>query len=68
MSTCEQARPPDVGMPFGYPRISIPGPAQYRGGQIQGLDKIDLETKKGKSNTNKGIANKTRYLCTPEAR
>jgi hypothetical protein len=22
----------DVGMPFGYPRISIPGPAHYGGG------------------------------------
>jgi hypothetical protein len=24
----------DIGMPFGYPRISIPGPAHYEGGQV----------------------------------
>jgi hypothetical protein len=30
----------DVGMPFGYPWISIPSPAHYRGGQVQGLDKM----------------------------
>jgi hypothetical protein len=28
----------DVGMPFGYPRISILGPAHYGGGHIQGLE------------------------------
>jgi hypothetical protein len=28
---------PDVGMPFEYPRISIPGPAHYGGGLAQGL-------------------------------
>jgi hypothetical protein len=38
-----------VGMPFGYPRIGIPGPAHYRSGQVQGLED-DLETKKGNSN------------------
>jgi hypothetical protein len=27
----------DVGMPFGYPRISIPGPAHYGGALEQGL-------------------------------
>jgi hypothetical protein len=37
-------------MPFGYPRISIPGLAHYGGGPAQGLDKIDLEIKKGNSN------------------
>jgi hypothetical protein len=31
--------PADVGMPFGYPRISILGPANYKGGLTQGLDK-----------------------------
>jgi hypothetical protein len=41
----------DVGMPFGYPRISIPGPVHYESGQVQGLEKIDLETKKGNSST-----------------
>jgi hypothetical protein len=30
----------DVGMPFGYLRISISGPAHYGGGQVQGLDKM----------------------------
>jgi hypothetical protein len=45
-----------MGMPFGYPWISIPGTAHYGGGPAQGLDKIkparniDLETKKGNSN------------------
>jgi hypothetical protein len=28
----------DMDMPFGYPRISIPGPAHYRSGQVQGLE------------------------------
>jgi hypothetical protein len=28
----------DVGMPFGYPWISIPGPAHDGGGQVQGLE------------------------------
>jgi hypothetical protein len=37
-------------MPFGYPRITIPGPAHYGSGQVQGLDNIDLETKTGNSN------------------
>jgi hypothetical protein len=27
----------DMGMPFWYPRISIPGSAHYRGGQVQWL-------------------------------
>jgi hypothetical protein len=27
----------DMGMPFGYPRISIPGLAHYGGGRAQGL-------------------------------
>jgi hypothetical protein len=27
----------DMDMPFGYPRISIPGPAHYGGGPAQGL-------------------------------
>jgi hypothetical protein len=36
-------------MPFGYPRIGIPGLAHYRSGQVQGLED-DLETKKGNSN------------------
>jgi hypothetical protein len=27
----------DVGMPFGYPWISIPGLAHYGGGQVQGV-------------------------------
>jgi hypothetical protein len=40
----------DVGMHFGYPWISIPGSAHYGGGQVQGLDKIDLETNKGNFN------------------
>jgi hypothetical protein len=30
----------DVGIPFGYPWISIPGLAHYGGGQVQGLDKM----------------------------
>jgi hypothetical protein len=30
--------------------ISIPDPGHYGSGQVQGLDKIDLETKKGNSN------------------
>jgi hypothetical protein len=34
-----------VGMPFGYSRISIPGPAHYGGGLAQGLED-DLEMKK----------------------
>jgi hypothetical protein len=28
----------DIDMPFGYLRISIPGPAHYGGGQVQGLE------------------------------
>jgi hypothetical protein len=28
----------DMDMPFGYPRISIPGLAHYGGGQVQGLE------------------------------
>jgi hypothetical protein len=28
----------DVGMPFGYPWISIPGPVHYGGGQVQGVE------------------------------
>jgi hypothetical protein len=28
----------DVGMPFEYPRISIPGPAHYGDGPTQGLE------------------------------
>jgi hypothetical protein len=28
----------DVGMPFGYPWISIPGPTHYGGGLAQGLE------------------------------
>jgi hypothetical protein len=39
----------DMGMSFGYPRISIPGPAYYESVQVQGL-KDDLETKKEGSN------------------
>jgi hypothetical protein len=27
----------DMGMPLGYPRISIPGPAHCEGGQVQWL-------------------------------
>jgi hypothetical protein len=38
-----------MGMPFGYPRISIPGPAHDGSGQEQGLED-DLETKKEGSN------------------
>jgi hypothetical protein len=41
-------------MPFEYPQISIPNLAHYGGGPAQGLDKIDyidLEMKKGNSNT-----------------
>jgi hypothetical protein len=30
----------DMGMPFGYTRISIPGLAHYGGGSEQGLDKL----------------------------
>jgi hypothetical protein len=32
-----------VGMPFGYPRISIPSPAHYGCGSVQGLDKLDSD-------------------------
>jgi hypothetical protein len=39
----------DMDMPFGYPRISIPGSAHYGGGLEQGLED-DLETKKEGSN------------------
>jgi hypothetical protein len=28
----------DMGMPFGYPRISIPGPAHYGGVPEEGLE------------------------------
>jgi hypothetical protein len=28
----------DMDMPFGYPRISIPGPAHYGDGLAQGLE------------------------------
>jgi hypothetical protein len=28
----------DIDMPFGYLRISIPGPAHYGGEQVQGLE------------------------------
>jgi hypothetical protein len=42
--------PSDMGMPFGYPQISIPGPAHYGSVQVQGL-KDDLETKKEGSNS-----------------
>jgi hypothetical protein len=28
----------DMDMPFGYPRISIPGPAHYGGGLAQELE------------------------------
>jgi hypothetical protein len=45
----EEVAPADMGTPFGYPQISIPGPAHYGGGLAQGLE-IDLETKKGNSN------------------
>jgi hypothetical protein len=38
-----------MDMPFGYPRIGIPGPAHYGSGQVQGLED-DLETKKKGSN------------------
>jgi hypothetical protein len=38
-----------MDMPFGYLRISIPGPAHYGGGELQGLED-DLETKKEGSN------------------
>jgi hypothetical protein len=38
-----------MDMPFGYPWISIPGPAHYGGGLEQGLED-DLETKKEGSN------------------
>jgi hypothetical protein len=40
----------DMDMPFEYPQISIPGPAHYGSGQVQGLED-DLETKKEGSNT-----------------
>jgi hypothetical protein len=30
--------PSDMDMPFGYPRISIPGPAHNGSGQVQGLE------------------------------
>jgi hypothetical protein len=30
--------PSDMDMPFGYPRISIPGPAHYGSGLAQGLE------------------------------
>jgi hypothetical protein len=36
----------DVGMPFGYPRISIPGPAHYGSGQVQGLDMFTWSQRK----------------------
>jgi hypothetical protein len=36
----------DVGMPYGYPRISIPGPAHYGGGPAQGLDKMTWRRRK----------------------
>jgi hypothetical protein len=39
----------DMDMPFGYPRISIPGPTHYGGEQVKGLED-DLETKKKCSN------------------
>jgi hypothetical protein len=39
----------DMDMPFGYPQISISGPAYYGSGQVQGLED-DLETKKKDSN------------------
>jgi hypothetical protein len=38
-----------MDMPFGYPRISIPGLAHYGGGLTQGL-KDRLGEKKGNSN------------------
>jgi hypothetical protein len=38
-----------MDMPFGYPRISIPGSAHHRGGLAQGLED-DLEMKKEGSN------------------
>jgi hypothetical protein len=31
-------RPADMDMPFGYPQISIPGPAHYGGGLEQELE------------------------------
>jgi hypothetical protein len=43
------ATPIDMDMPFGYPWISIPGPAQYGGGLAEGLED-DLKTKKEGSN------------------
>jgi hypothetical protein len=39
----------DMGMPFGYPWISILGLNHYGGGLAQGLED-DLETKKKGSN------------------
>jgi hypothetical protein len=39
-----------MDMPFGYPRINIPGPAHYGSGQVHGLED-DLEMKKEGSNT-----------------
>jgi hypothetical protein len=38
-----------MDMPFGYPRISIPGLTHHRGGQDKD-SKVDLETKKEGSN------------------
>jgi hypothetical protein len=39
-----------MGMPFRNPRIGILGSAHYGSGQVQGLDNIDLETKKEGTN------------------
>jgi hypothetical protein len=39
-----------MDMSFEYPWISIPGVGHYGSGQVQGLEKIDLEMKKGNSN------------------
>jgi hypothetical protein len=39
----------DMDMPFGYPRIDIPGPAHYGSGQVHGFED-DLEMKKEGSN------------------
>jgi hypothetical protein len=33
-----EIKPADMDMPFGHPRISIPGPVHYGGGQVQGLE------------------------------
>jgi hypothetical protein len=38
--------PSDMDMPFGYPRISISGPAHYGGGLAQGLDKLTWSTRR----------------------